>query len=57
MEFEFEIPEADQIILEVLNRNIGDLQNLAHQKLFKIYSTRFLDSYNLEREIELLETG
>jgi len=28
MEFEFEIPEADQIILEVLNRNIGVLQRI-----------------------------
>ena len=55
MNYEFEIPQEDQIILDVLNSNIECLQNLAHQKLFNIFSTRFLDSYKLEREIELIE--
>lgn len=55
MEYEYQITQAEQRILDALNNNIRILENLTHQKLFSVFSGRFLDTYQLERNIELKE--
>ncbi len=55
MEYEYHISKSEQIILNSLNRNIEVLKNLTQQKLFSVYSGRFLDTYHLEQNITLKE--